>query len=223
MKKIAILFYILLHVCHVNAQLGIAHTYSFSTGDTAMWGSTVNLHVFVKNKGTAAFTGNFFVKAQVDTVGGVSCGINTFSSSIVLLPGDSVSATLTFTPNPGVGAFNRVACCGNVIVVWPYASNAVTSDSLRVKLYIDPLSVGMKELHQYMLTLYPNPAKHIINIKVPSHIKFEKMALYDVYAKKIKEAPFSDVIDLSDIAPGVYWIIANTPDGNRYKQRFIKE
>ena len=223
MKTVVVIFFAIINIaCYAQAKLGITATHLFSPNDTVGWGTPISLHVFVKNKGNATFIGKVDVKGKVDTISGVSCGVDSLSTNTTILPGDSVAATITFTPTSGLGGFNRVNCCGNVIVVWPYSANAVTLDSNRFTLYITS-TTGIRERIENPFIIYPNPAKTTINIQQHSMAKFEKTVIYDAYARKIKEGSFSDVIDISDLSVGTYWFIITTTDNKVYKQQFMKD
>jgi hypothetical protein len=57
----------------------------------------------------------------------------------------------------------------------------------------------------HQLLIYPNPAEHFITIKVPQAYTNSNKLLMDGYGRIIQES-VSEVFDLSNLTPGVYFV-----------------
>lgn len=61
------------------------------------------------------------------------------------------------------------------------------------------------------ISIYPNPAKYFVNVKVPEKIKVDKVAIYDLLGKELK-LEYTEISDqeyriqLSSLEDGIYFI-----------------
>lgn len=208
-----------------QAKLEMSPIHSFSPANantpasSVTYSSTVNLTVYVKNTGNAAFSGSFAVMARRDTIGGVFLD-SLHMSSLLFQVGDSIQVPLSFSPTSGAGAF-KVAGNGNTIVVWPIASNAIIGDSLRSTVWVNN-DAGIKEIEKGNFNVYPNPIINELHIKPYDKQNYKTIIVYDVFARKIKEMNYQEIIDLSQLTPGNYWIVIST-DSKSYRIPIIKE
>lgn len=229
MKRFIILLFVLSElVSYGQAKIGMSPIFSFTpsaAGNPSVgvqFGDTINLQVYVKNTGNAPFTGTVKVRADRDTTAGVICDtVNVFFSAPVL-PNDSVSVILTFSPNAGSTAF-KSGGNGNTIVVWPLiiSGTAIPGDSVRPVVWVNSVS-GVFEFEKNQFKLYPNPVLHELTIKSSSSDDYKKIIIYDVFARKVKEISFKETINVSDLTSGSYWMIISSEDKS-YRVNFIKE
>ena len=222
MKTIVCIIFLFSNVLYfAQAKLGMS-AFTSSLGLFGSQGNPMSLTVYVKNKGNATFTGTLVVNAKVDTLGGVSCGFDSISA-VTIAPNDSLPATLNFTPFPGIGGFNKVNCCGNVIVVWPYSSNAIIQDSLRLTVYINN-SVGLSEyIDDNVFKIYPNPTNDYLTIKQLKNQKINEIRIYDSFSRIVKEINYTEIINISNLNSGTYFITLITVDGTIYRKMIIKQ
>jgi hypothetical protein len=193
--------------------------YSIMPNDTINLGDSVKISVFIKNTGNAAYSGGVSVQAKRDTTFGVNCGSSSLSVS-AFQPGDSIPTVITFTPTTGPTGF-KVAGNGNTIVVWPIITGALPGDSVRPVLWIHDVN-SVKEFSEMPFQLYPNPVENQLYIKASKHFEIDKLIVYDVFARKIKELTFSGATDVSDLLPGAYWLLITT-ETKTYRVPFIKK
>ena len=74
------------------------------------------------------------------------------------------------------------------------------------------------------LTIYPNPAKDIINIDLPQSFTIESVSLYTIQGQKLKETGFqNNTIDISNLSKGIYILTLKTSNGANFHKTFIKE
>lgn len=135
------------------------------------------------------------------------------------MPGDTVGITVRDTVQPG--AYKQDGN-GNTIVVWPYVSGGQTLDSLTSDPVYVSGTAGIKELEEGFLSVFPNPTKHLLTIKPKPGISYDQISIYDIQSKKVLELRFTEEVDVSRLAPGMYWIQVSTRNGNRFKAKFIK-
>jgi hypothetical protein len=69
--------------------------------------------------------------------------------------------------------------------------------------------------------LYPNPADNFINVE-PSKLGAIHLLVYDISGNLVAE-PASNTIDLADIAPGIYFVVARDENGMTKTKKFIRQ
>ena len=81
--------------------------------------------------------------------------------------------------------------------------------------------VGIEDLLNFNLSIYPNPATDIITIKTDEQVI--NIELFSVIGQKINvTANAKKQINISDLAAGAYSLIIHTTNGSIQK-RFVKE
>ncbi|MBC7696095.1 MAG: T9SS type A sorting domain-containing protein [Burkholderiales bacterium] len=227
MKRILIVLFVLAELMsYGQAKIGMSPVFSFtpvSAGTPSSivnFGDTVSLKVYVKNSGNVTFNGFIKLNAFRDTTNGVLC--DSIGIGLNLLPNDSISHTLSFTPISGPNAF-KSGGNGNTIVVWPIIifGTGVNGDSVRPKIWINNIN-SIFEFEKNPFKLYPNPVLHELSIKSQNSIHYKKITIYDQFARKVKEIMFTEVIDVSDLTAGSYWMIISS-DNKSHRVNFIKE
>jgi hypothetical protein len=229
MKRLLIFLFVLTElVSYGQAQISMSSIFSFTPAAAGspsvgvQFGDTVTLTVYVKNTGNAVFSGSMSVVAKRDTTNGISCDSSGIFSP-TLSPNDSIPVTLSFVPSSGLFAF-KSGGNGNTIVVWPYIISGFTEvgDSVRPVVWISNIN-SVFELEKSQFQAYPNPVLHDITIKpLRNDHSYKNIVIYDLFARRIKETAFKEVIDVSDLVPGSYWMIIQS-DEKSYRINFIKE
>ncbi len=184
------------------------------------YGTLLTVKCFVQNKGNVSYTGSIAIYRRIDTVG--TTGLVMLYDSVSVsnfMPNDTVSVMVVDTIKP---SFYKQNGNGNTIVVWPYVSGGQTLDSLStVPVYVTG-GVGIKELEEGSLSVFPNPTSRTLTIKPKPGVQYETISIYDVQARKVSELKFTEEIDISHLAPGTYWINVSTRNGSRFKTKFVK-
>lgn len=227
MKRVLILLFVLANLYskgQAKLEMSPIHMFAPANANTpassVTYSTAVGITAFIKNTGTAAYTGSITLSAKRDTTAGVFCDSICLVTTSPLQPGDSIQGSLSFIPVPGPNGF-KVAGNGNTIVVWPFASNVIIGDSLRDVVWITDAN-GIKEFESELFKLYPNPCINSINIKPIQQDNYKKIIIYDVFAKKIKELDYVETIDVSELKKGSYWMIIYYENAT-IKLPFIKE
>ncbi len=211
----------------VGAKIGMSPVLSFTPASattpssTVSYSTTVSFRAYVKNYGTAAFTGSISVQAKRDTAVFVPL-LDSITIGATLLPNDSVSVIISFTPSPGPLGF-KSGGNGNTIVVWPIITTGtgVNGDSVRPVIWVNDAS-SVFEFEKNQFKLYPNPVIHDLTIKPLSGTNYKTIIIYDVFARKVKELAFKEIVNVSELNAGSYWMIINSEDKS-YRVNFTKE
>jgi hypothetical protein len=85
--------------------------------------------------------------------------------------------------------------------------------------------VGINSYLENNVTLYPNPAKEFVDVRVDGDINVIGMEVYDVYGKLINTVNVIDNmthINVSGLANGMYFVRVTTEQGMVTK-RFVKK
>lgn len=209
-----------------QVKLGMHASYSIAPSNATNpalgvpYGSNITLTCFIKNTGNLSYSGPVSIYKRVDSLGPV--GTVVFYDSIHVnnfMPGDTLAV---FMHDTVTAASYKQAGNGNTIVVWPYVSGGQTTDSLFAGPVYVTGDVGIKELEEGALSVFPNPASRTLTIKPKPGIIYETISIYDVQAKKVAELKFTEEIDISHLSAGTYWINVSARNGNRFKARFVK-
>ncbi|NGX83735.1 T9SS type A sorting domain-containing protein [Aequorivita sp. KMM 9714] len=72
------------------------------------------------------------------------------------------------------------------------------------------------------VSIYPNPASSIINLKTPSDVEVESIVLFDTLGKRVNVNFNNGVINVSSIASGVYLLKVETSAGT-ITQKIVKQ
>jgi len=231
MKRLLLFVFIISgFMCQSQAVISLSPVYSFTPAgantpaSTVTFSTSVSLKVYIKNKGNTNFSGTIGVVAYRDTTGGVLCD-STTTLCFIMQPNDSVSTTLTFTPSNGPNAF-KSGGNGNTIVVWPFiipGSDDIgdIGDSIKTTVYVnDPNSVF--ELDKHSFSIYPNPVTQTIYLRNQSSSANKNIVIYDVFGRKVKETTFKEIVDVSELKTGNYWMMIYSEEKS-YRISFIKE
>ncbi len=227
MKRLLILLFVLTElISYGQAKIGMSPVFSFTPASaitptsTVNFGDTVSLTVYIKNSGNISFNGWINLVSARDTTNGVLC--DSMNVTLNLLPNDSIASVLTFTPGPGPNAF-KSGGNGNTIVVWPLikSGSGINGDSVRPVIWINDVN-SVFEFEKSQFKLYPNPVLHELTIKAINNSNYKKIMIYDVFARKVKEINYKDIIDVSDLTAGSYWMIISSEEKS-YRVNFIKQ
>jgi hypothetical protein len=129
-------------------------------------------------------------------------------TSILIPPGD----TALLTNSNGFFADSTVFRPGNnVVVVWPYSSQAITIDTFFVSTYyLTTSGTGINDMEYFKkVQLFPNPATNNLQV-VSDEITIEGVRIWDLKGVLLEEQSFERrynwSIDLTDLMPGMYLI-----------------
>lgn len=145
---------------------------------------------------------------------------------LILFFGITTYAQITVTTNYEYDNLNRLI---KVVYTGDKEKNYVYDDlGNRIGLNITTLSLDSETLKN-TITVYPNPADNILNIKLPKTIIGNNISLklYDINGKVItnKRASIKEntvIVNIDKLAKGVY-LLHLTNNNKNYSQIFIKK
>jgi len=88
------------------------------------------------------------------------------------------------------------------------------------QIYYTPSSV--LELKNDDVTIFPNPAKEVLNLKIKNINNLQNITIYNTFGEVVISTIAENNIDISTLSKGIYLLIANTKAGV-YKSKFVKE
>jgi PKD repeat protein len=104
------------------------------------------------------------------------------------------------------------------------ASNS-NGDSQEVTETINVASAaGIDENNSFEMSLFPNPAHAALNIDISVPTAGAKIRVISALGTEtITEFDFTQVVDISNLALGLYFLEVELPNGMKQTQRFVKE
>jgi len=130
----------------------------------------------------------------------------------------------TITAHFGIGQATTI---DQVIIRWPSGVvdsilNPSTNQSL---LVVEGSSVlGSASFTNTKFSLYPNPARNILNIKSNDNIIMKSVQVYDLTGRLVIDANLTNSsINVENLVSGTYIVLLKDESGKDYSQKFIKE
>lgn len=182
------------------ANLQIAALISFP--DTVSTGQYIPVNVLVQNNGNTPYVGPLQI---VMGAWGTTTYLYFNQTPISILPGDSalLHDSIGFLAD---STFFRQG--NNVVVVWPYSSQAITYVTTTVNVWYNDLTIGIKEPESIAnLQAYPNPVRDHLIIHSSNEL-IESVRIWSVtgqlmlFEKHVAESMFR--VSLQDMPPGYY-------------------
>lgn len=229
MKTLVSILALIISVCgfaqprlSMSTQYTISPATALSSSVGVPYTGSITITCRVINRGATTFSANGLSILRAVTSGTYTSNTSTIHNlptAPIIIPGDSVTLTVTDTISPAV---YRVSGNGNTIVVWPVSPSAITNDSLRTApIYVsDP--TGIEELDRHQLFIYPNPASQILYIKPEQGKKYQELFIYDMQMKLLMRQAFEEGANIGSLPPGVYIISVSDHQGTIYSSRFTK-
>lgn len=228
MKAFAIISFCLSFILSsAQVKLGMSKYYNISPSTATVstagiaYDSTYVLNCTIKNTGNVSYSGFITYYARVDS--STNNGPITSNSFVVVsnfAPNDSVSIGIVDTIKPNT--FSKVGGNGNTIVVWPFVSGIEITDTLETDpVYVQDIT-GIEKFGLKQLQLYPNPGKDKLFIKPGTGDIYDKLIIYDLQMRKVREENFKEEVNISAMPQGTYWINVKAKSGKIYTAMFTK-
>jgi hypothetical protein len=139
----------------------------------------------------------------------------------VIAVGDSLPFSLT--PVYDVVTPGKYHYDINIIVIWPVAGSASTSN---VFTYVQVLTLpnGINEIDlSRLINAYPNPVTSKLTLKNSGKIGIEEVRIYDVHGRLIESLKATEFICTENWNPGVYMINILLENKQTHTIRVIKQ
>ncbi len=130
----------------------------------------------------------------------------------------------TITAHFGIGQATTIT---QVIIRWPSGAidsvlNPVINQSLLVVEGSSPL--GNANFTNSAFSLYPNPAKNILNINTNENVAMKLAQIYDITGKLVIDTTVTNLsINVEKLSAGTYLLLLRDEAGKDYSRKFIKE
>lgn len=114
---------------------------------------------------------------------------------------------------------------GRIVLGTNVYNNDYSKSDLRIYLIHDGYDSTIETVSiDRNFTLYPNPVKDILNIRISDNTQIESIELFDITGRWV-DTKYNDVesIDLSAMPSGVYLLHITTKDGVNYREKILKE
>lgn len=86
----------------------------------------------------------------------------------------------------------------------------------------DEIILGVNDSKLALVSVYPNPTKDVLNLKVPSTVEVTNVNLFDVLGKKVSVSYNEGLINTSSLSQGIYLLKVETNVGT-LTQKVVKQ
>jgi len=130
----------------------------------------------------------------------------------------------TLTAHFGIG---QATAIDQVIIKWPSGIvdsivNPAPNQSLLIVEGSSPL--GSVTFTNSNFSLYPNPAKNILNIQSDFNLVMKSAQIYDLTGRLVLNVnPNNNAINVENLVSGTYLLLLMDETGKSYSQKFIKD
>ena len=123
----------------------------------------------------------------------------------------------------GIGTATAIT---QIIIKWP-SGIVDTIDNPTINSVVNVVegsTLAVGEFTTNGFSIYPIPAKDILNIKIVDGISMKSAQIYDLTGRIVLESNFTnDAINVSSLTTGNYILLMKDDNGKAYSQKFIKE
>ena len=227
MKKYILIFllpFILLSTkSRSQAVLGVSQYSHYIAHDTVTENTNDSTYIWIVNRGSTLFYDNLRVCTAVQDSGAFFFHpIDTAYSAgpSFIAAGDSIHFNLFPFYNISPLRYHYDI---NVIVIWPVAASAATSDSLTYTEVITlPAGINDIDLNLYVKA-YPNPSVNNLTIENNSKISIEEVRIYDTNGQLLNTLREAGILNTEKWAKGVYVLDILLKNKQRHTIRVVKQ
>jgi hypothetical protein len=138
--------------------------------------------------------------------------------------GEGFKYMSTLNTHFGIGQATEIT---QVIIRWPSGTidvinNPTVNQSLFVLEGSSPLATASFENSE--ITLYPNPARDVLSIKLPATLEIASAKIFDISGRLVLEPKATnETFSVQELSVGTYVLLLKDTTGRVYSQKFIKE
>ncbi len=138
--------------------------------------------------------------------------------------GEGFKYMSTMNVHFGIGLATEIT---KVVVKWPSGTvDIINNPAINQPLFVlegSSPELGITDVNAVQFNLYPNPAKHILNVKNSENITLESATIFNLSGKQVFNSAISDgTISVENLATGTYLIVLKDINGKKYTQKFLK-
>ena len=199
--------------------IGFDTTFNFVTPASVLQGDTASFLVRIKNYG------NFQTDSSLQVLSGImgSGFLNSIAveptfptlSNTILQPSDTVITRVITNYSA-----SRFALGIDVVVIWPKAINAITTDSLIYSINVNPNAIT-EVLNDNGFKVFPNPFSNSITINTSNPV--ERINLYTASGQLIFSKSKTETINLSQLENAIYYLELKYKSGTRKRIKVMKQ
>ncbi|GAA4062570.1 hypothetical protein GCM10022389_03910 [Flavobacterium cheonanense] len=137
--------------------------------------------------------------------------------------GDGFKYMSSLNAHFGIGAATAIT---QIIIRWPSGTvDTINNPAINTRVNVvegSTLAVGTFANSEF--SVYPNPAKNVLNIKSNDSITMKNASVYDLNGKLILSSSIvNDSINVDALSTGSYILILKDSNEKEYTQKFLKE
>lgn len=113
-----------------------------------------------------------------------------------------------------------------IIIKWPSGIiDTINNPSInQVINVVEGTTLSVDDYTSNVFSLYPNPAKNVLNVKVDDTIVIKSAQVYDLNGKLVLESNLKNQsINIELLMSGTYIVLLTDENGKNYSQKFIKQ
>jgi len=200
----------------------LATSYTWNKG-TMVWDLSGKITITYNTNGEMASVISYQWKSDTSTWEGLFKATYSYN-------GSNLSTLILYTWNKNSSAWveftkteNLYDTNGNITVETSYMWNVNVWDKQSVAnyYYSAAINTGVTDINSESIHIYPNPVIDMLHIN--SFTKAATVSIVDIIGKTVyKKQLVGDVIDVSNLKSGIYFLSVNTGIG-RYTFKFVKE
>jgi hypothetical protein len=137
--------------------------------------------------------------------------------------GDGFKYMSSLNAHFGIGTATAIT---QIIIRWPSGIvDTINNPAINTRInVVESATLTVETFAKSAFTIYPNPAKNILNIKSSEFISMKNAQIYDLSGKLIlSTALVDDTINVESLSTGSYILILKDSDGKKYSKKFLKE
>ncbi len=138
--------------------------------------------------------------------------------------GEGFKYMSTLNVHFGIGLATAIT---KVVIKWPSGTvDIIENPEINQALFVlegSSPELGLVDANAVQFNVYPNPAKHILNISNSQNINLESAQIFSLTGKQVLSGPISDgTISVSSLTSGIYLMLLKDNNGKRYTKKFLK-
>lgn len=136
--------------------------------------------------------------------------------------GSGFSHQSTLNAHFGIGTETAIT---QIIIRWPSGivdtiTNPTSNQSINV---IEGATLSVESFTNSEFSIYPNPTKDILNIKLKNNSTAKLVQVFDLTGRMILESEVNNqTVSVESLSTGTYILLLRDQDGKDYSQKFIK-
>jgi hypothetical protein len=174
---------------------------------------------------------NNWIKINLQGIGSNGNGIGarveiygTFGKQIrEIKSGNGFAQQSTLNAHFGIGTATAIT---KIIIRWPSGLvDTVLNPSInQATLVVEGATLAVENFTNSNFSIYPIPAKNILNIKTNGNLLMKLAQVYDLNGKIVLETKLtSTTIAIDSLSKGTYILLLRDTNDKDYSQKFIKE